>query len=131
VAIQRYYAEGHSFVECRAEFGFSAEAWSDAVRRGAIIARPRAMPVEELLFANTHRGRWHLKARLLASGLKQDRCERCGISTWRGEPLVMALHHESGDPNDNRLENLRLLCPNCHGLTPNFGGRNRRPRGSD
>jgi predicted HNH restriction endonuclease len=40
----------------------------------------------------------------------------------------MALHHINGDGSDNRLENLALLCPNCHAQTPNFSGRNRRSR---
>jgi Zn finger protein HypA/HybF involved in hydrogenase expression len=64
----------------------------------------------------------------LAEGLKESRCERCGIDSWLGEPLSMALHHINGDGLDNRLENLALLCPNCHAQTPNFSGRNRRIR---
>jgi hypothetical protein len=67
-----------------------------------------------------------LKQRLLAEGLKENRCECCGIQSWLGEPLSMALHHINGDGLDNRLENLALLCPNCHAQTPNFSGRNRK-----
>ena len=74
--------------------------------------------------------RGHLKARLLREGLKQCRCEVCGLSEWRGQPLSMELHHVNGDGRDNRLENLRFLCGNCHSQTPNWGGRNRnRHRG--
>jgi Zn finger protein HypA/HybF involved in hydrogenase expression len=79
------------------------------------------MPVEELLAGR--RGRTHLKGRLFRLGLKQNRCERCGLEEWRGEPLSMALHHVNGDGRDNRLENLELLCPNCHSQTENFAGR--------
>jgi 5-methylcytosine-specific restriction endonuclease McrA len=68
--------------------------------------------------------RGHLKGRLLGAGLKEGRCELCGINEWRGEPLSLALHHVNGDGQDNRLENLQLLCPNCHSQTPNFSGRN-------
>jgi len=68
--------------------------------------------------------RGHLKSRLLRLGLKEDRCELCGIADWRGRPLAITLHHANGDRLDNRLENLQLLCPNCHSQTDNYGGRN-------
>ena len=76
-------------------------------------------------------GRWNIKRRLLAAGLKEPRCERCGIEDWLGEPLTLALHHVNGDNRDDRLENLALLCPNCHSQTENFAGRNvgARPDG--
>ncbi len=82
------------------------------------------MPLEKLLAAPRQRG--HLKRRLIALGLREDRCEICGISAWRGEPLSLALHHVNGDGHDNRLEHLQLLCPNCHSQTENFAGRNVR-----
>lgn len=75
---------------------------------------------------NTRRNRGHLKQRLLRLMLKEDRCERCGICEWLDRPLAMALHHINGDRLDNRLENLELLCPNCHSQTENYGGRNGR-----
>lgn len=68
--------------------------------------------------------RQHLKRRLIEAGLKQDRCEECDIGEWRGRPITLALHHRNGVGRDNRLENLAILCPNCHSQTENFGGRN-------
>lgn len=132
-AVQVYYDEGHSVRDCMRAFGFSSSSWSDAVRRGALIARPVATPLTELLVAGTYRGRHNLKLRLVKSGLKEDRCEQCGLSEWHGRPLMMALHHVNGDRLDNRLENLELLCPNCHSQTTTFSGRNghRRPSLSD
>ena len=127
-AVQAYYDEGHSKQECHEHFGFSHTAWADAVMRGDLVPRPYPMPFDELLAANTPRNRNHVKLRLLAAGVKQNRCEDCGIARWHRRPLSLCLHHVNGDRHDNRLENLRLLCPNCHSQTPNFGSLNRRRR---
>lgn len=121
--VQRYYDAGRSVRECSAHFGFSMQTWHAAVARGAVCARPRAMPLEQLLARGAVRGRHNIKQRLIAAGLKEARCEACGISDWRGAPLSMQLHHVNGDGRDNRLDNLRLLCPNCHSQTENFSGR--------
>lgn len=64
-----------------------------------------------------------LRNRLLKEGLKEHKCERCGRTEWEGEPIPLQLHHINGDRTDNRLENLQLLCPNCHTLTDNYCGR--------
>ena len=84
------------------------------------------MPLDLLLGKPRQRG--HVKQRLIKLGLKQPWCELCGISEWRGAPLSLALHHVNGDGNDNHLENLQLLCPNCHSQTDTFAGRNIRPQ---
>lgn len=83
-------------------------------------------PLEEFLRLN---GRpiasCKLKFKLFKYGLKVNKCEICGISEWLSKPLPTELHHVNGQRCDNRLENLKVLCANCHGQTPNFCKRNR------
>jgi hypothetical protein len=66
-----------------------------------------------------------LKIRLLEEGIKKNECEVCGISEWLGKPLVIQLDHINGIPSDHRLENLQMVCPNCHSQTETFCGRNK------
>lgn len=122
--IQRYYDEGHTYRECRMKFGFAAQSWQKARRRGEISTRRPGMPLEELL--SGPRSRNHLKQRLLREGLLKNECSKCGIKDWLGNPLSMHIDHINGSGGDHRLENLRMLCPNCHSQTPTYGGRNTR-----
>jgi predicted transcriptional regulator len=122
--------EGLSMTQCLQRFGFGRDAWYLAVERGDIVPRPHKASLDELLVAGRKRDRGHIKARLLESGLKQNRCERCGLSEWMGKPLSPELHHVNGDGTDNRLENLSLLCGNCHAQTDSWGGRGVRRRAS-
>jgi len=123
-----YEGEGLSVRECMARFGFTSATWSKAVARGDVVPRPRRMTIEELLVSGKKRGRHWLKTRLVNEALKEERCEICGISEWLEKPLTMQLHHRNGDGHDNRLENLELLCPNCHSQTDTYGGRNGHRR---
>ena len=59
-----------------------------------------------------------LKRRLLRAGIFKPRCGGSSLTVWQGSPIPLELDHIHGDNGDNRLENLRLLCPNCHALTP-------------
>lgn len=127
-AIADFYVQGHSANECRERFGFSLTAWADAIRRGDIVARPRLEALNDVLAAGRPRCRQHVKRRLLLAGLKTDGCEECGLNDWQGRPISFELHHVNGDGTDNRLENLRLLCPNCHSQTDTWGARNKGKR---
>jgi hypothetical protein len=128
-AVQAAHDKGMSVRECARKFGFHTGSWYKAVERGAIRPRSHVIPIEELLVQGRRTGRDHLKARLIKVGLKENRCERCGISSWRGKPLNAHLHHKDGDGTDKRIDNPEFLCPNCHSQTDTYGGRNghRRP----
>jgi hypothetical protein len=64
-----------------------------------------------------------LKLKLIQDGLKLAICESCRLQTWLDQKIPLELHHLNGDRYDNRLENLRILCPNCHALTENHAGK--------
>lgn len=60
-----------------------------------------------------------LRKKLIEYNVKEKKCEMCGLNEWLGKEITLELHHINGDRYDNRLENLQILCPNCHSLTPN------------
>jgi 5-methylcytosine-specific restriction endonuclease McrA len=123
-AVQRYYDEGHSARECADHFGFSDSSWSYAVKMGRVRKSEFAMPIEELLVPDREQtSRRHLKQRILRLGLLEPKCAICNITDWLGQPLVLELDHINGKNKDNRIENLRLLCPNCHSQTNTYCGK--------
>lgn len=125
-AVQAYYDQGFSYRECRAKFGFCAEAWTKAVMRGELRARARAMPITRLLA--TSKSRTAVRRRLLDDGVLENACSICGLREWQGKPISMHIDHINGIRDDHRLENLRMLCPNCHSQTPTYAGRNAKRR---
>lgn len=81
--------------------------------------------LESVLVEGSTYNRCHLKKRLLDLGLLKNQCNECGqLPEWNGKPLSLQIDHINGVSNDNRLENLRILCPHCHSQTPTFAGRN-------
>lgn len=75
---------------------------------------PPKQSLEELLRKDSQVNSSRLRKRLIGEGLKQPICEICQRSTWNGEPIPLELDHKNSDHWDNRLENLMIVCPNCH-----------------
>jgi hypothetical protein len=80
--------------------------------------------LEDVFSGKEHLVTSQLRVRLIREGYKTHVCESCGINEWNGKPISLELDHISGIRFDNSLENLRLLCPNCHSQTHTFRGRN-------
>jgi 5-methylcytosine-specific restriction endonuclease McrA len=66
-----------------------------------------------------------LRKRLISEGYKTGECEICHITEWNGQPITIELDHIDGNRNNHSLENLKMLCPNCHSQTPTFRGKKR------
>ena len=95
---------------------------------GRAILRNNKIGVEktpmEVFTQNSNMSSTKLKRKLFKYGLKEKKCELCGITEWNGRDLSFELHHINGNRHDNRYENIIILCPNCHSQTDNFRGKN-------
>ena len=67
-----------------------------------------------------------LRLRLIADGVFPPCCNKCGGSHWMGQDIPLELEHKDGNHHNNSLDNLELLCPNCHAQTPTYRGKNKR-----
>lgn len=90
------------------------------------IMKKTAIPIELMMTENSNYSRNYLKHRIIKEKLLEYKCIICkNNSIWNNKPLSLQLDHINGIPNDNRLENLRFLCPNCHSQTDTFGRKRK------
>ncbi|MBV8155465.1 MAG: HNH endonuclease [Candidatus Eremiobacteraeota bacterium] len=122
--VQAYYDAGFTYRECLIRFSISPASWSAAIKRRELTARSRALPLDVMFAKNM--SRTSIKRRLLELGILEECCARCGSRDWHGRRLAIHIDHVNGVKDDWRLENLRMLCPNCHSQTPTFSARNLR-----
>lgn len=83
------------------------------------------IPTEQILVENSFYSKCSLRKRIIKENIIEYKCAICGIISWLDNPLSLNLDHINGDNTDNRIENLRFLCPNCHTQTETYGGKNK------
>ena len=101
---------------------FTGQGWNT----GLVFKPFEEKPLNAILTKDSTFQSYKLKKRLLKEGIKDNICENCGLEQWQGTAIPLELHHINGNNRDNRLENLMLLCPNCHALTNSYRGRNKK-----
>lgn len=97
------------------------------IKRNKSEYASKVIPLEEILEGkHPHYQRRGLIRKLFEAGLKENKCEVCGIEEWNGNLLHMQLDHIDGNTYNHSIENLRMICPNCHSQTDTFCGKNKK-----
>ena len=87
--------------------------------------RGASTPLDQILIdQSSYTNSNALRKRLLREGVFKHTCSVCMNTEWLGKPIALELEHKNGDNRDHRLENLTLLCPNCHAMTDSYRGKN-------
>ena len=93
-----------------------------------VTGKKENIQISDLLIDGSNIKSNALKEKLIECGYKERKCECCGRSEWNGKSIPLELHHINGKHDDNRIDNIQILCRNCHGQTDNFCGRNTKKK---
>lgn len=103
---------------------FTGKVWNKGI--GYTVKTPK--PLEEILVEFSNYSSSKLRQRLVKEEYLENKCYKCGITEWNSKPISLELEHINGINTDNRIENLTILCPNCHSQTKTYRGRNIKNR---
>jgi 5-methylcytosine-specific restriction endonuclease McrA len=115
-----------SFTQAAYLLNINRKTVQRVARENGIESEKRRIPDHDKVLVIKEGRDGNIKNYIRRHQLIKERCAWCGNDgTWQGKPLVLQLDHINGKPADNRIENLRWLCPNCHSQTPTFTNRKR------
>ena len=102
---------------------FTGAGWNVGERYTKVV-EPKSL--SDILVKDSSYQSAKLRKRLIKEGYKESKCEQCKLTLWNECPIALELHHMNGNNRDNRLENLQILCCNCHAQTDHYRGNNKR-----
>lgn len=118
-----------SFIALIEDLSIDKTHWlGQAYLKGKNHSYNKKLSLDEILVENRYFNSYKLKNKLLKEGIFDYKCFICFINEWNGKRLALHLDHINGNNHDNRIENLRLLCPNCHSQTETYAGKNKKPK---